>query len=452
MVQARTGEPIRQVRIDTWKSIARYLGRSSRTVQRWQREYGLPVYRLGVDSGSIFAFADELDSWLRNRNQSLNSTLIEMPRPVPRRGSGLEAESSRCDGALDLPRLPASRTASSAALVAFAHKLWKNLSNENLKLVARYFREAFDLDPGNAEAFAGLSHALIAEGLMGNLRTPDAYISARAALERAIEIDAELPEVLCAAASLKMVLERDWQGSRRQFQDCLALCPANIRALVGRALLHIAEGSPRDASYLLREVFLHSALNVQAAALYCWSVYLAKGFAEALNLVEEARASGQSGPVFDAVEVLAAIHCEKPAEHIPRIQTLVADSLRPDLALGALGYAFAVSGNQQRANEVLAAITRPVPGERGANPYAIALVLTGLNEKHDAVQSLEQSYRNGSLWSLGFPCDPILESLRDEPSYRALLSKVSYPLSGRRGPMSVGSRAVLADALRVSGA
>ncbi len=452
MVQARTGEPIRQVRIDTWKSIARYLGRSSRTVQRWHREYGLPVYRLGVDSGSIFAFADELDSWLRNRNQSPNSTLIEMPRPAPLRGANLEAESDRCDGAFDLPRLPASRTANSAALVAFAHKLWKILSNENLKLVARSFREALDLDPGNAEAFAGLSHALIAEGLMGNLRTPDAYISARAALERAIEIDSELPEVMCAAASLKMVLERDWQGSRRQFQDCLVLCPANIRALVGRALLHIAEGSPREASCLLREAVLYNALNAPAAALHCWSVYLAKDFSEALNLVEEARASGQSGPVLDAVEALAAIHCEKPGVHIPRIQALVADSLRSDLTLGALGYAFAVNGKPQRANEVLATITHSATGGRGANPYAIALVLMGLNEKHDAGQWLEQSYRSGSLWSLGFPCDPILESLRDEPSYRVFLSKVSYPLPGRRSPMSVGSRAALADALKVSGA
>lgn len=47
----------------------------------------------------------------------------------------------------------------------------------------------------------------------------------------------------------------------------------------------------------------------------------------------------------------------------------------------------------------------------------IALHLIGLGEKHDAAQWLEQSYRNGSLWSLGFSSDPIPKSLRDEPGY-----------------------------------
>ena len=86
MAEGRTGSPFRQVRIDTWKSIARYLGRSSRTVQRWHREYDLPVHRLGVDTGSVFAYADELDSWLRNRDRAPNNTLIEIPRPALPRG------------------------------------------------------------------------------------------------------------------------------------------------------------------------------------------------------------------------------------------------------------------------------------------------------------------------------------------------------------------------------
>src|ERR1041385_1511743 len=33
-------------RLDSWKAIAAYLGRGVRTVQRWEREEGLPVHRL----------------------------------------------------------------------------------------------------------------------------------------------------------------------------------------------------------------------------------------------------------------------------------------------------------------------------------------------------------------------------------------------------------------------
>jgi len=49
-----------------WKEIAAELDRSVRTVQRWEQKLGLPVHKLGNGTGSpVFAFKDELHSWLR---------------------------------------------------------------------------------------------------------------------------------------------------------------------------------------------------------------------------------------------------------------------------------------------------------------------------------------------------------------------------------------------------
>lgn len=51
-------------RLDSWKEIARYLGRDVRTVIRWE-ERGLPVHRIpGGKIPRVFAFTDELDAWL----------------------------------------------------------------------------------------------------------------------------------------------------------------------------------------------------------------------------------------------------------------------------------------------------------------------------------------------------------------------------------------------------
>jgi len=65
--QDRTGE-----RLDSWKEIAGYLNRGVRTVQRWEREEGLPVRRLQHDKlGSVYAFKRELDAWFASRGGSL---------------------------------------------------------------------------------------------------------------------------------------------------------------------------------------------------------------------------------------------------------------------------------------------------------------------------------------------------------------------------------------------
>ena len=52
-------------RLNGWKDIAGALQRSVRTVQRWERDYGLPVHRQGPDGELIFAYAQELDAWVR---------------------------------------------------------------------------------------------------------------------------------------------------------------------------------------------------------------------------------------------------------------------------------------------------------------------------------------------------------------------------------------------------
>jgi len=49
-----------------WKEIAERLGVCVATAQRWERERGLPTYRLG---GSVRLDSDDLERWLRNFKQ-----------------------------------------------------------------------------------------------------------------------------------------------------------------------------------------------------------------------------------------------------------------------------------------------------------------------------------------------------------------------------------------------
>jgi len=54
------------LRLDSWKEIAAYLRRDERTAIRWEKDRGLPVYRVpGGKRQAVFAYAAELDAWLR---------------------------------------------------------------------------------------------------------------------------------------------------------------------------------------------------------------------------------------------------------------------------------------------------------------------------------------------------------------------------------------------------
>jgi len=71
-------------RLDSWKEIAAYLGRGIRTVQRWEREEGLPVHRLAHDKrGSIYARREELAAWWESRRVTLATPSTADPVGAP---------------------------------------------------------------------------------------------------------------------------------------------------------------------------------------------------------------------------------------------------------------------------------------------------------------------------------------------------------------------------------
>src|SRR5687767_10262397 len=77
-------------RLDSWKEIASFLGRGIRTVQRWEREEGLPVHRLAhAQRGSVFADAKELSAWWESRQVKPDA------QPAQRAAPGVEPQFQR---------------------------------------------------------------------------------------------------------------------------------------------------------------------------------------------------------------------------------------------------------------------------------------------------------------------------------------------------------------------
>ncbi len=57
-------------KLHSWKRIANYLNRSVRTARRWEEHENLPIRRhQHVKSPTVFAYAHELEQWLRGREQ-----------------------------------------------------------------------------------------------------------------------------------------------------------------------------------------------------------------------------------------------------------------------------------------------------------------------------------------------------------------------------------------------
>jgi hypothetical protein len=81
--------PMTKAVLASWKDIAEYLGKGTRTVQRWERELGLPVRRTreGVKS-AVIAIPEEIDAWvqsLKSPESQTREALIQSLRVEIRR-------------------------------------------------------------------------------------------------------------------------------------------------------------------------------------------------------------------------------------------------------------------------------------------------------------------------------------------------------------------------------
>jgi adenylate cyclase len=116
-------------RLDSWKEIAAYLRRGTRTVQRWEREEGLPVHRLQHEKlGSAYAYKSELDGWFARRGAAIEATAADRTPSVAvlpfADMSQQEDQTYFCDGIAEeitnaLSRIAGLKTASRTSAFRF---------------------------------------------------------------------------------------------------------------------------------------------------------------------------------------------------------------------------------------------------------------------------------------------------------------------------------------------
>lgn len=140
-----------------------------------------------------------------------------------------------------------------------------------LDTALRFFRQALDLDPGFAKAWVGIGyvHAMLANL---NFAVPsEAWPKAKAAIEKALLLDEQLPEAHALAATLSFSYERDWAAAAANFQRVLALNPSNAFTH-GEYAWYLLTRRRYDES--LQEIKLAITLDPLMPLFYGWSVGL----------------------------------------------------------------------------------------------------------------------------------------------------------------------------------
>jgi tetratricopeptide (TPR) repeat protein len=96
---------------------------------------------------------------------------------------------------------------------------------EGLQRGMAYAKQAIEADPVYAEAYAYISAVYGALGYLGFLAPTEAFPRAKAAAQKALEIDDSLPEAHSALGAVRLSYEWNWSGAEQALRRAIDLNP-----------------------------------------------------------------------------------------------------------------------------------------------------------------------------------------------------------------------------------
>jgi tetratricopeptide (TPR) repeat protein len=139
-----------------------------------------------------------------------------------------------------------------------------------------YLEQAIERDPAFAIAYARLAD--LYTKLWTNMPYQEAYAKAKAAAEKALELDDAVAEAHSALAIVKVYADRDWSGADREFRKAIALNPSSAlaHAEYGHKLLSPVMGRYDDALAELKRAQELDPLSVWISTQIAWVYYHAR--------------------------------------------------------------------------------------------------------------------------------------------------------------------------------
>jgi Flp pilus assembly protein TadD len=286
-----------------------------------------------------------------------------------------------------------------------------------------YFRQAIEIDPAYALAYVGLADAYRVLALAGESPATDELPKAKAAAQKALDIDEGLAEAHAILGFVIFWSDWNWTEAERHLKRAFELDPSSVDAHEGYA--HVLSYTARHAEALveIRRAGELDPLNSRTSALEGAFLINAGRADEALARL---RKTLELEPDYwFAQQYAASAYIEKGmfAEAIAESRKARERSGVSTRPVAFLGYALAKSGRRAEARVELERLLK-LSTERYVSPYNIAMIYHGLGEREATFAWLELAYRQREPRMVFLNAEPKWGSLRDEPRFQGLLQRV----------------------------
>jgi tetratricopeptide (TPR) repeat protein len=302
-------------------------------------------------------------------------------------------------------------------------------SAEGLREAVRYFEQAVEADPSNAQAYAEMAQSYSDLATFGYAAPKEVLPKAMDAATKALALDDSLPDAHAALGYATFAYKMDWSGAETQLRRAIAISPGSVDAHYDYAQFLAAQGRFQESiaeGLRAQELDPVSPRIVGIMGYY----YLAAG------RYDDSVAQFKKALELDSN--ILWLHCmlgwtyarqgaytQAITEHEKMGAKVYPVTAENQFMAAGLGWIYALAGRRSDALKVLAQL-QELERDSFVDQYNVAMVYAGLGDKDQALAALNRAYDH-STSGVFLRSDPFWSTVSSDPRYRSLLRRIGLP-------------------------
>ena len=300
---------------------------------------------------------------------------------------------------------------------------WNRRTQESVAEAIEYFEQAIAEDPKYALAYTGLSDAFALHVDYRSVPVHEGFAHAKNYARRALELDERVAEAHTSLAWVLFIYDWDWAGAEREFRRSIELDPRYATAHQWYAMLLTSRRQTQEAI-----IEGHTAQELDPASVSVrrslgWLYVYARRFDQARYHMERAiamdPAAEETYRVLGVAHVLAGDAMEGERVLREALELPAAGSY----TLATLAYALGRQGKRGEAERLIAELEARAQRDY-VSPVALALAYLGVGDVARTLDWAERAYDDRRGWLAYLEVNPILDPLRSEPRFQALVERM----------------------------
>lgn len=299
------------------------------------------------------------------------------------------------------------------------------MTEDGLKKGLRFFQEAVEIDPDYGLAYSGMAACYCLLGGHGFelIKPSEALPAAKEAALAAMSLNNSLAEPHAFLGIIRLKYEWDWKSAEAEFRTSIALNPSYSQARLFYSFYLEAMGRKEEAIREAEEARLIDPLSLEANVNLGWQYLQAGQLEKAKHQFEK---TAELNPDSWGVKWgLGHYHRRKGDldAAINAFEAAIDTGGGHALPFSGLGYTYGISGNPDKAREMIAELDR-LSQRSYVSPVNVATVYAGLNDDDQVFKWLEKAFTDRSRSLAWLNVLPEFDAMRSDERFKSLIRRI----------------------------